>query len=100
VKFPALILKKGLNMGQNGKALGVAFSEPEFDAITMADAGNIVVNATTGTKIGTAASQKLAVYGKTPVIQASAIPAVSGTFFLTTTINSMLTVMRNFGLIA
>lgn len=37
--------------------------------ITIADAKNIVVNATTGTKIGTAASQKLGFYNATPVVQ-------------------------------
>ena len=113
-------------MGQNGKALGVAFSKPEFETITadtatittqtvttenvtdlnvanditMADAGNIVVNTTTGTQIGTAASQKLATYGKTPVIQASAIVAVTGTVSLTTTLNALLSAVRNFGIIA
>ena len=98
-------------MGQNGKALGVAFSKPEFETvtaddlnvandITMGDAGNIVVNTVTGTKIGTATTQMLATYGKTPVVQASAIVAVVDDVSLTTTINAMLTVIRNFGLIA
>ena len=109
-------------MGQNGSALGVAFSKPEFESvtvtgtstvatqavtdlnvandITMGDEDNIVVNTVTGTKIGTATTQKLATYGKTPVIQASAIVAVVDEVSLTTTINAMLTVIRNFGLIA
>jgi len=68
--------------------------------ITMGDAGNIVVDTTTGTQIGTAASQKLATYGKTPVIQASAIVAVEGTVSLTTTLNALLSAVRNFGIIA
>ena len=118
-------------MGQNGKALGVAFSKPEFETvtadtatittltattetiatqnvtdlnvandITIAAAGNIIVNATTGTKIGTETTQKLATYGKAPVAQASAIVAITGAVSLTTTMNAMLTVIRNFGLIA
>ena len=37
--------------------------------LTMADAKNIVVNATTGTKIGTATSQKIGFWNATPVIQ-------------------------------
>jgi len=37
--------------------------------ITMADAKNIVVNGTTGTKIGTATSQKLGMWNATPVTQ-------------------------------
>lgn len=37
--------------------------------ITMADATNIVVNATTGSKIGTATTQKLGFFNATPVVQ-------------------------------
>lgn len=37
--------------------------------LTLADAQNIVVNATTGTKIGTATSQKLAFFNSTPIVQ-------------------------------
>jgi hypothetical protein len=36
---------------------------------TIADANNIAVGTTTGTKIGTASSQKLAFWNKTPVVQ-------------------------------
>lgn len=44
---------------------GVSFS----DNITLADAKNIILNTTTGTKIGTSTSQKLALWNATPVIQ-------------------------------
>ena len=37
--------------------------------ITMGDAKNIAVNTTTGTKIGTATSQKIGFFNATPVIQ-------------------------------
>jgi hypothetical protein len=37
--------------------------------ITISDAKNIVLNTTTGTKIGTATSQKLALWNKTPIVQ-------------------------------
>lgn len=40
--------------------------------LTMGDADNIVVNATTGTKIGTATTQKIGFYNATPVVQPSA----------------------------
>jgi hypothetical protein len=43
--------------------------------LTMADAKNIVINATTGTKIGTATTQKIGFYNSTPVVQ----PATTGT---------------------
>ena len=100
----------------NGKALGVAMSSPTLEDVTadsltvtnatisndltMGDAGNIILNTGTGTQIGTASIQKLATYGKAPVEQTSAIPAVTGAVSLTTTMNAMLTVIRNFGLIA
>lgn len=40
--------------------------------LTLADARNIVVNATTGTKIGTATTQKLGFFNATPVVQQGA----------------------------
>lgn len=41
-------------------------------ALTLADAMDIVVNATTGTKIGTATTQKLGFFNATPAVQPSA----------------------------
>jgi hypothetical protein len=41
--------------------------------LTLADALNIAVNTTTGTKIGTATTQKLGFYNATPVVQPAAI---------------------------
>lgn len=38
-------------------------------ALTIADATNVVLNATTGTKIGTATTQKLGFWNATPVVQ-------------------------------
>ncbi len=49
------------------------FSRP----IVIADALNITVNATTGTKIGTSTSQKLGFYNSTPVIQQSGDPVTA-----------------------
>jgi len=37
--------------------------------ITLSDAKNLIFNATTGTKIGTATSQKLSLWGVTPIVQ-------------------------------
>lgn len=39
--------------------------------ITIADAINVILNTTTGTKIGTATTQKLAFYNSTPIVQRS-----------------------------
>jgi hypothetical protein len=44
-------------------------SNKTLAGVTIADAGNIVLNTTTGTKIGTATSQKLGFFNATPVIQ-------------------------------
>lgn len=52
-----------------------------------------------GTSIGKAAADLVGMHG-TAVAQASAIVAVTGTVSLTTTINAVLTVIRNKGLIA
>jgi len=47
--------------------------------LTLADAVNIAVNTTTGTKIGTATTQKLGFYNATPVVQPAAIPDLTVT---------------------
>ena len=49
--------------------LGVTGILTSSGGITMADAQNIVLNATTGTKIGTATTQKLGLYNTTPTAQ-------------------------------
>jgi hypothetical protein len=46
---------------------------------TLADASNIVVGTTTGTKIGTAATQKIGFYNVTPVVQGAAVPDITVT---------------------
>lgn len=46
--------------------------------ITIADAKNIVFNTTTGTKIGTATTQKLSFYNSTPVVQPSTTGETTG----------------------
>lgn len=48
--------------------------------ITLADAANVVVNTATGTKIGTATTQKLAFYNATPVVQPAAVADLAVTF--------------------
>jgi hypothetical protein len=63
---------------------------------------NMTVYNSSGDSDGTSfgqAGEKVSVYGETPVVQASDIVAVTGTVSLTTTINALLTVVRNFGII-
>jgi hypothetical protein len=43
--------------------------------ITIADGKNIILDTTTGTKIGTAVGQKLAFFNSTPVVQQAALTA-------------------------
>lgn len=49
----------------------VVFSVGAAGDVTMADAKNIIVNTTTGTKIGTGTTQKLGFYNATPIAQRS-----------------------------
>ena len=57
----------------SNKAIG------SLGTLTMADSANIVLNVTTGTKVGTAATQKLAFYGAAPAVQPSVLAAVTTT---------------------
>jgi len=47
----------------------IATASLTFNGMTITDATNIVLNTTTGTKIGTAVGQKLGLWNVTPVIQ-------------------------------
>jgi hypothetical protein len=47
-------------------------------SLIFADAANIVANTTTGTKIGTATTQKLAFYNATPIVQGASVADASG----------------------
>lgn len=72
--------------------------------IQIMDGRNIVVGKGTGSKIGTETTQKLSVFGVTPVVQASAISAPSGGTTqdaeARTAINSIRTAIKNFGITA
>ena len=74
--------------------------------IQMGDARNFVLNATTGTKIGTATTQKLGFYNKAPIVQPTAItsptlttPTANETA-LKTAIDALRTALTNLGLTA
>lgn len=75
-------------------------SNKTLSGVTMADATNIVLNTTTGTKIGTATSQKLGFFNATPVVQPTAVADATGAGDVVTQLNALLTRMRNLGLIA
>lgn len=68
-----LLLKSGSN-ADVGSYVGVFAGGVEQlritnAALTITDARDIILGTTTGTKIGTATSQKLAVWNKTPIVQ-------------------------------
>jgi len=81
-------------------------------SLTMADAKNIILNTTTGTKIGTATTQKLAVWNATPIVQPTTAVAAA-TFVANTsliandtatfdgyTLGQVVKALRNIGLLA
>ena len=78
-----------------------AFGNLTADDVTVRDGKNIVLDTTTGTKIGTSASQKLGFFNATPVVQPAAISNSStSTSDLSSKLNSLLQKMRDLGLIA
>lgn len=56
-------------VGATTPAAGTFTTATVNTSLTMADAANIIVNTTTGTKIGTATTQKLGFYNATPIVQ-------------------------------
>jgi hypothetical protein len=69
-------------------------------ALQLADASDIAVGTTTGTKIGTATTQKLGFYNKTPVVQPTAVADATDAATAITQLNALLARMRDLGLIA
>src|SRR3990167_1537101 len=73
-----------------------------YKLLQILDGRNVQVGLTTGTKIGTSTSQKLSVYGVTPVVQAAAIisPAGGATVDIPArlAISEILTALRNIGI--
>src|SRR3990167_1951226 len=78
-----------------------------YKKIQILDGRNIQIGITTGTKIGTATTQKLSVYGVTPVVQAGAIssPTAPSVGYVQaeaasakTAIDAIRTALTNFGI--
>jgi hypothetical protein len=61
---------------------------------------NIVTDTTTGTKIGTGITQKLAFWNATPVVQPTAVADATDAASVITQLNALLSRMRTLGLIA
>jgi hypothetical protein len=94
------------------KELAVIFGTDKYvftRDINITNGRDIQLGKSVGTKIGTEASQKLAVFGATPVIQASAIstPSNQGATYnqtdaqsIVTAVNYIITALKNFGITA
>lgn len=68
--------------------------------ITVTDGENIILGSTTGTKIGTATTQKLGFFNATPVVQPAAVANATDAATVITQLNALLARVRDLGLIA
>jgi hypothetical protein len=55
-------------------------TDATVDDLTVRDGKNVVLDTTTGTKIGTAATQKLGLWNVTPVVQPAAVAGIAVTY--------------------
>ena len=78
----AVTIDAGSAAGGTGAAVSIAPTNATGvsigKTITLADAVNIVTNATTGTKIGTATTQKIGFWNATPVVQQATTGTLTG----------------------
>jgi hypothetical protein len=79
--------------------VGIGVTAPS-SLLHLADAGNISVGTTTGTKIGTATTQKLGFYNATPVVQPAAVADATDAATVITQLNDLLAKLRTLGIIA
>lgn len=91
----------GFNPSQGGGGGGLALSGGTLD-----DGANIALGSTTGTKIGTATTEKLGFFNATPVVRQSqpAAAAFTGVYAndgnaIVTAVNGLRTALINLGLI-
>ena len=73
-------------------------------SIVLSDGCNIVCNTTTGTKIGTATTQKIGFWNATPVVQSTAVADAAGGAVIDTegrvALNALLARLRTVGILA
>jgi hypothetical protein len=81
----------------NAGRVGIGTTSPSS---LLADAGDITVGTTTGTKIGTATTQKLGFYNATPVVQPAAVADATDAATVITQLNDLLAKLRTLGIIA
>ena len=68
--------------------------------VSLPDASNVQLGTGTGTKIGTAITQKIGFYNATPVVQPTAVADATNAASVITQLNLLLGRMRTLGLIA
>jgi len=69
--------------------------------LILSEGSHLQLGTTTGTKIGTAATQKLAIWNATPIVQPVGIVDADGTLIdITTKFNSLIGKLESFGLLA
>jgi hypothetical protein len=88
-----------LLINPSGGNVGIGTTSPS-SLLHLADAGNITVGTTTGTKIGTATTQKLGFYNATPVVQPAAVADATDAATVITQLNDLLAKLRTLGIIA
>ena len=84
--------------GSGGEIVIFDWTNKRFNINTdteITDAKNFILNTTTGTKIGTATTQKLGFWNATPIVQPTIIGAKGGNVALT----NLLTALANMGLV-
>lgn len=70
------------------------------NSATLAEAANLVTGTTTGSKIGTATTQKLGFWNATPVVQPTAVADATNGTNVITQLNALLSRLRTIGLVA
>ena len=93
-----MIITAGTPGGASG-TLTLTASNVKVGSFELTD-GNVILGTTTGTKIGTATTQKLGFYNKTPVVQPAAVADATDAATAITQLNALLARMRDLGLIA
>jgi hypothetical protein len=97
----------GLLYGSSGNTIlnvggtaGITINSAGTGSITIRDDISLVLGTTNGTKIGTATTQKLGFFDKTPVVQPLAVADATDAATAITQLNALLARMRDLGLIA
>lgn len=98
--FGAAAVYPYANLGQTLGTSSRYWSAAYLGHIYVLDAKDLILSETTGTKIGTAAAQKLGFWNATPVVQPSAVADATDAASVILRLNELLARIRTIGLIA